>query len=173
MHSRCRLTAESRERAPRWPASSVGSPRSSKSTINVKRDACVVRPFQPSQLAFAESRVGRRCNDCFGQQRQGFQDSTNLRQVVPVGLSRLACVTWDTGILDRICTVERAFILRVGKNAAEHALDVLKRGLARVILLSDGPQHLAGVDRPEFTHANISDTVADVIVPDFPITFLR
>jgi hypothetical protein len=50
---------------------------------------------------------------------------------------------------------------------------MLERSFAQVLFISDGPQHLAGVNRPEFPNANLADAVADVIVPDFPVSLLR
>jgi len=53
------------------------------------------------------------------------------------------------------------------KNAAEHAINILQRGLAQVIFIGDCPQHPAGVHRSEIPQLNVSDAIADVMVPDF------
>jgi hypothetical protein len=62
--------------------------------INSKRIACIVRPSKSTQFAFSESGKGRRSDDRFGEQRQGFQNVTNLSQIVCIGLTmRLAVNT--------------------------------------------------------------------------------
>jgi hypothetical protein len=50
---------------------------------------------------------------------------------------------------------------------------MLQRGLAQVIFIGDCPQHPAGVHRSEIPQLNVSDAIADVIVPDFLVAFLR
>lgn len=50
---------------------------------------------------------------------------------------------------------------------------MLKRRFAEIVLNGNCLQHLAGIRRSELTHTNMTYTLADVIVPDFPISLFR
>src|ERR1700687_1496808 len=139
--------------------------------IDGERVAGEIRPFKPTEFSFAESRERRRSDSCFRQQRQNVHTRTYLGQIVCKRFACFTCISGYAGVLDRVHTIKRAFVLCMSENSAEHTLDMLKRCLAQVVLVGDGLEHPAGIYRPELTQTNLSDAVRYVIVPDFPISF--
>jgi len=88
-------------------------------------------------------------------------------QVVCERLAWFMRVPRNTGVLDRIHTIECTFVLRMREDSAQHTLNMLKCRFAQVVFFGDSPQHLAGSDGPELTQSNLPDAVRDVIAPDF------
>jgi hypothetical protein len=101
------------------------------------------------------------------------RNSANLVQVVRVRFAWFASVIRNVNIPHPVRTVERSFVLRVSENAAEDALDVLQGRPGQVIFIGDCLEHSAGIHRSELTQTNVTDTIADVVVPDFRMALSR
>ena len=92
---------------------------------------------------------GKPWDSCFGQQRQHLENAQNLDQVVSVSLSRFASVPANSCAFDRVLTVVRAFVFRMGEDAAEHGFDVLQRGLRQIAVVRNSAKHFARVHGSE------------------------
>ena len=135
--------------------------------LTVRESPCIVRPFQSTQFAFRSPAKDAVATTAFGT-RQKFQNATNLSQIVRKGFAWFACVPRDSGILNRVRTVERAFILRMSENAAQHTLDMLKRRFAQIVFFGNCLEHPAGIHRSELTQPNMPDTIARCDCSRFP-----
>lgn len=69
-----------------------------------------------------------------------------------------ASVPRDSSTLNRIHSIEGAFIFRVSEDGSQHALDVLQRRLGEVVFIGNRFQHATGTDGSELPQANRSNT---------------
>jgi len=50
---------------------------------------------------------------------------------------------------------------------------MLQRCFCQIVLVGDGLQHFNGIHRSKHAYTNVTDAVANVILPDFPVSFTR